>query len=285
MSTSIRSAGNFNGFSAEVRFQDEILERYLAEAPVPLALERVLECRIHRKHEFRRPVLDVGCGDGILARILFADRLDTGIDPDERELASARRHDAYDELIACRGDAIPKPSGFYRTVLSNSVLEHIPEIEPVLREINRVLAPDGHAYFTVPSDRFDSYSVVNQILSKGGLNSTAARYRRFFNSFWNHYHYYSPSGWRALVERCGFEVVECYAFNPQRVCVMNDSLVPFSLGAFATKKAINRWVLFPSVRRVLAGKLKGPLERFLESGERANEGGLVYLNLKKGQPR
>src|SRR2546430_2615307 len=124
----MRSAG-------EMEFHDDVLQRYLSVAPVPLALERVLECRIHRQHEFLRPILDVGCGDGLLAAVLFADKIDTGIDLNATELKNARQLQRYEELIVCRGDAIPKPDRSYRTVLSNSVLEHIPDIESVFAEI------------------------------------------------------------------------------------------------------------------------------------------------------
>lgn len=264
-----------------MRFNDDILLRYLAAAPVPLALERVLECRIHQQHEFVRPVLDLGCGEGLLASVLFSDPIDTGIDPNPDELRRAGQLGAYSELIQCRGDAVPKASGAYRTVLSNSALEHIPDLEPVFREVHRLLADDGRFHLTVPSDKFDQYSVVNQVLTKLGLTGAAASFRRFFNSFWKHYHFHSPEEWRALAEGYGFGVVECYAFNPKHVCLTNDLLVPFSSLSFLTKKLTNRWVLLPTLRRAVMTRFAPIAMTLLRGGEKSSDGGLVYLNLKK----
>jgi len=263
----------------------DFMVRYLAAAPLPLALERILECRIHRQHQFVRPVLDVGCGEGLLASVLFADPIDTGIDPDADELRQAGALGAYRELIRCRGDAVPKASGSFRTVLSNSVLEHIPDLEPVFREVHRLLADDGHFYVTVPSARFDQYTVVNQLLMKIGLTRAAARFRRFFNAFWRHYHFHSPEEWKALAERHGFVVVECYAFNSKRICLTNDMLVPASVLSFLSKKLTNRWVMLPALRHAVVKRFSPIAMKLLKGGEEPGDGGLVYLNLKKSGVR
>ena len=262
-------------------FADDLLPRYLSMAPVPLAFERVLEGHIYQRHEFARPVLDIGCGEGLFAKMLFGERVDTGIDPNPRELERARTLGAYDELIECKGDAVPKPDGHYRTVFSNSVLEHIPDVEPVFREVHRLLDNSGSFYVTVPSHRFDQYSVVNQIFSSLGLSGVAARYRRFFNSFWRHYHYYTPEGWQELARRCGFEVNEIHTYGPKNVCLLNDFLAPFSIVSFVMKKLTNRWVLFPSLRRVVMMPVTAFGARILRDGDRVKDGGLVFMHLTK----
>src|SRR5947209_4491198 len=137
----------------------------MASAPFALAFERTLECRIYESLRFERPILDVGCGEGLFAKIAFGEKIDTGIDPDEHEIERARELGAYQELIACWGNEIPKPDGYYKTIVSNSVLEHIPDLKPVLLEINRLLAPGGRFYMTVPSDKFDHYTVLNTLLN------------------------------------------------------------------------------------------------------------------------
>ena len=188
-----------------MKFKKNILENYLSQAPIPLALERYLEARIFQTLSFKRPILDIGCGEGLFARNVFAEKIDTGIDPDPRELDRARDLEVYEELIQTKGDTIDKPSGSYKTVFSNSVLEHIPDIEPVFGEVYRLLAPRGKFYVTIPSHLFEQYTVVYQILNGTGLHAVADKYRQFFNKFWRHYHCYEPKKWELLAKKKGFE--------------------------------------------------------------------------------
>lgn len=264
-----------------MRFNDDILLRYMSMAPLALAFERTLECQIYTRLVFARPVLDLGCGEGLFAKILFDEKVDTGVDPNPRELERARQLDVYDELIRCAGDAVPKPDGSYNTVFSNSVLEHIPDLGPVLQEVNRLLAPGGRFYLTVPSNSFDQYTVINQLLVAAGLPRLATRYRRFYNTFWKHHHCYSLETWEASARQSGFEVVESYTYDPRRICLLNDFLVPFAFPAFLTKRLTNRWVLFPSVRQKMVYPLYLLARHVLDGGDKAEQGGLVFITLTK----
>lgn len=265
-----------------MRFHDDVLERYLAHAPIPLAFERVLEARIHARHAYERPILDIGCGEGLFAKMVFAEKLELGIDPNATELERARALGAYDALVQCEGSAVPRPDGFFRTILSNSVLEHIPDIEPVFREAHRLLAPGGSFYVTVPSELFDRYTVVNQLLTAIGLNALAERYRKFFNKFWRHHHAYTAEGWQELARRCGFTVRETHMYGTKKQCVVNDFLAPFSIVSFILKKTTNRWVLLPALRRLAMLPVAAIGRRLLEGGDRLDtNGGLVFMELTK----
>ena len=94
----------------------EFFTDYVGPVPLPHAIERGIECVLYTSHRLERPILDVGCGDGIFSSVLFGEHVDTGIDPDERELRIATRLNAYDELINCSGASVPKPEGTYRTI-------------------------------------------------------------------------------------------------------------------------------------------------------------------------
>jgi SAM-dependent methyltransferase len=257
------------------------LSRYLSLAPIPLATERSLECRILAEQTYEHPVLDVGCGDGLFAFALFDEPLDLGIDLDPRELERARQYGIYKELIPCRAETIPKPNGSFRTVLSNSVLEHIPDLEPVLREVNRLLAPGGRFYMTVPSDCFDRYSVGNRVLSALRLKGLAGAYRRWYDSFWKHYHFHSLEVWREVVRGHGFEIVDSFTYAPAGVCTFHDAMVPFSLPGFILKKLINRWTLWPGLRKVLLRPFVPLLDAISRKGGRCENGGLVFMALRK----
>jgi len=264
-----------------MEFNRDFLRRYMSVAPLALAFERVMECRILSSMLFERPILDIGCGEGLFAKMLFAEKVDTGIDPNPREIARARELDIYRELIVCKGDSIPKPDNYYRTIFSNSVVEHIPDLEPVLQEAHRLLSAGGRLYLTVPSDKFDCYTVGNQILATLGMRKVADRFRAFYNQFWKHYHYHSPAEWETIARQAGFTVIASHTYGPKLVCLFNDALVPFSALEYVTKRLFNRWTLFPEVRRILLYPIYFLAQTFLRGAERTADGGLVFLALTK----
>jgi SAM-dependent methyltransferase len=264
-----------------IRCRDEFAENYVACTPLALALERTLECVLLSQQEFLEPMLDVGCGDGLFASILFADKIDTGIDLDPNEIACAKATDAYRELICCPGSEIPKPAGTFRTALSNSVLEHIPDLPPVLREVHRVLMPGGRFYFTVPTDRFEEYAVVTRALAGLQLNEKAASYRSWYNRFWRHFHAYPPAKWEQLATEAGFEVLQMTRYNPIGMTTRNDALTPVAILSSIQKKLTGRWVLAPAARRALLGSFARKMERELAQKGVSDDGSLVLVVARK----
>jgi SAM-dependent methyltransferase len=265
----------------ELQRNEDFLLSYMAHAPWALAFERALECQIYTRLSLRRPVLDLGCGEGLFAKVFFAEQIETGVDPNPKELARARVLGAHFELIECPGDRVPKPDASYNTIFSNSVLEHIPILEPVFREVHRLLAPGGRFYFTVPSDRFNQYTVVNQLLGAIGLHGLAARYRKAYDAFWGHYHAYPEEEWTGLGRRCGFEIVRSHTYDPKWTCLLNDLLVPLSAPMFLLKRLANRWTLFPPFRRLMVYPFFLLARRILSGCDMTSEGGLVFVALAK----
>jgi SAM-dependent methyltransferase len=253
----------------------------MALAPAALAFERLVEGQLYRAVPLERPILDLGCGEGLFAKMTFAETIDTGVDPDARELARARELGAYEELIECYGDRIPKPDASYKCVISNSVLEHIPQLDPVLREVYRILAPGGCFHFTVPSPNFERFNWTSTLLRGLGLLGLDARWRAFFNRFWAHYHAYDIPGWQALARRSGFVVERSHTYAPWQFCVLNTTLTPMAFPLKVVKKLTNRWTLLPPLRRVLLAPLWWVSRRVLASADRAQDGGLVFMSLRK----
>jgi ubiquinone/menaquinone biosynthesis C-methylase UbiE len=99
-------------------------------------------------------VLDVGCGQGIdLIQLARAGARVTGIDLTPRHVELAREHLEALGLdgVVLEGDAerLPFPDDSFDLVTSNGVLHHTPDMEAALREIRRVLRPDGEARLIV----------------------------------------------------------------------------------------------------------------------------------------
>lgn len=265
-----------------MQFKAGFLKNYLIDAPLPLAVERSMECSILSQQEFPRPILDIGCGEGIFAKNLFDEKIDVGIDPNAKELKRAKDLDMYVELIECYGDQIPKPDESFNTIMSNSVMEHIPGIEAVLKEAYRLLKDRGIMHLTLPTSRFDHYTFTYQLLNKLGLTTLKDNYRKGFNKFWRHYHYYNKEQWAEMFEKHGFKVVRCQEYGSKNTCILNAALSPFSVFPFITKKISNQWFIFPNVRKFTSKILSKFFDsKTIDPEVSENQGGLIYFCLTK----
>ncbi|MDI1294864.1 MAG: class I SAM-dependent methyltransferase [bacterium] len=149
--------------------------------------------------------LDLGCGDGILTDILFK-RIGVtpnliGIDIDPLETEAAAAYAFYDRIHTCAAQAIPEPDASIDYVISNSVLEHIPDLEGVIAEVGRVLKPGGRFYFTVPAPGFHQ-NLRGAILP--GISRE--RYLTDLDKRLAHFHYLSALDWHDMAGRHGLAV-------------------------------------------------------------------------------
>jgi len=91
-----------------------------------------------------RRVLDVGCGEGQLARRLAARGVEvTGVDQTQGQVEEAVRRGGGPSYVRAGADALPCGTGSFDGVVMCLVIEHIDPIEPPIREMARVLAPGG----------------------------------------------------------------------------------------------------------------------------------------------
>lgn len=99
-----------------------------------------------------KTVLDVGCGGGFLAEEFARDGFQvTGIDPSAKSVAAARKHAAENRLDirydVGRGEAMQFPDGSFDLVACCDVLEHVDDLEKVIREVSRLLKPGGVFFY------------------------------------------------------------------------------------------------------------------------------------------
>lgn len=259
----------------------QLILDYAAKTPVALALERSVESTLFSRIKFIEPVLDIGCGDGIFASLTFKNRITYGLDPNKRELICAKNSNAYENLICAYGNKIPLKDNSVGTVFSNSVLEHIKDLRPVFEEIYRVLKPGGLFVFTVPSERFDSYSNLNIMFEKLNLGIIAKKYRIFYNYFWRHYNFMSKDDWVKWVTSYGFNLNNAFSYNPKLNCRLNDALAVLGLPAKINKVLFNRWTFFPAFRSFYLRLFVKILLPFLKNTTYDVKGGLVFISVAK----
>lgn len=195
----------------------ELLNAYWFAPPV--ALWRAIELRVAAEEVYERPLLDLGCGDGLIAQALFGSEnpADVGLDPWPEQLRRAARSGAYRHVDLARGDRIPYADGAFATVFSNSVLEHIPDPQPVVREAARVLRPGGRFIFTVPSDAFHTLLDGYVRRKEAGDVAGAEAYARSVDLRLVHHHYYTPDEWRDILAGAGLAMCKARYYIPEPV--------------------------------------------------------------------
>jgi ubiquinone/menaquinone biosynthesis C-methylase UbiE len=116
---------------------------------VPAIFDRYARDLLERARPFGPSdrILDLGCGTGIVARILRG-RLGggarlTGLDINAPMLAKAAGIAPDIEWREGNACALPFADGSFDVVLSQQMLQFVPDREAAVREIRRVLAPGG----------------------------------------------------------------------------------------------------------------------------------------------
>lgn len=123
----------------------------------PMALNRELRLRVLKPYLsslVAGNVLDVGCGDGSFTRCLLingahvqaVDVIDWGISRYLPE-ASFQRAD---------GRRLPYADASFDFVFSSDVLEHVPDCQAIVKEIGRVLRPEGRCLISTVNGYWES---------------------------------------------------------------------------------------------------------------------------------
>jgi ubiquinone/menaquinone biosynthesis C-methylase UbiE len=256
------------------------LYAYLDQAPISLGLMRAVECNHLSQLPFERPILDVGCGDGTFARILFNGvTVDAGVDRDAKEIERARRTGCYEDLRTSEVERLPFDGETFATVYSNCVLEHIPDIETALREIHRVLKPGGALYITVPSPRCVTYLWWREAFRRLGLAGLADWYSNLTLRLFNAEHVLEAEGWSELFDRVGFATEHHEPYMPLAATRIQDILLPTAILSVLSKALFERKLVFPRLHRVKVRLYR----RFLLGSyeERAAEGSATMLVARK----
>lgn len=225
----------------------DFLTPHLASMAPHRALLRSIECKFMNAIELVHPVLDIGCGDGNFASISYDEPIDVGLDPMERDLreAAAMRPGVYHEVVQGSATQLPFGDGSFATVVSNCVIEHIPDVDRTLAEISRVLMPGGVFATTLPSEHYPEYLLGSTVLRKIRLGRASAAYGDFFNRISHHYHVDPPGVWEERLRRVGLEMTQHTYYFSERAHHAFDMAHYLGIPNLASKRLAGKWVLHP----------------------------------------
>ena len=160
-------------------------------------------------------LLDIGCGRGGLME--EAERLGLlpyGLDIADRAVALCRKRTGSARLVVADGEALPFRDGAFRYVANLGNLEHFLHPPWGVREMARILHPDGLAAVMLPNS-FYSGDIWRLILSGYGPTHHQVVER-----------FATVNEWRDLLEEGGLRVEKIVRYNKFKLL---KALLPFNL--------------------------------------------------------
>lgn len=198
-------------------------------------LQRSIEANVWEICNFRRPILDIGIGNGQLTPLIFKNILlfDVGIDITESGLDQARKTGRYKKVLRENAEKMNFKSAIFNSVVSNSTFEHIRNDIKAVSEVSRVLKKDGLFYFTVPCNYLPLWIYEYE---KTYTASTAKLKLTKLNSRLQHLHYRSIEEWEKIFAKHGLKLEYYQYYFPKEIAVFWYRLVSFFTKKFRNKE-------------------------------------------------
>lgn len=225
----------------------------LLEAPAAWALVRANDIRILEEVKFVDPVLDVGCGDGLVAQVLLMaknkKKFEIGIDISAVEVEKAKKRHVYRECVVGDVYNLPFKSSSFRTILSNSVVEHLGDPSRAISEMARVLETGGVLVLTVPSPYLETYLL--------GAKLFGDIYKKLFNRVFLHRNLYNHKGWGRIFSENSLKLLSYRYYHTPQLIRVHEALLYFAIPALVWRFLFGSWPTFlpRSVNRYFASLL------------------------------
>lgn len=231
--------------NAPLRLAPQELQTLLADLGPSLGLWRAAEIAALRTQRYAPPVLDLGCGDGIVTSYVLA-RVAIGVDPSPGALARAARLGVYERLEPLPVEDLALAPGSIGSIISNSVLEHVPDLARVLHAAARLLRPGGRLVFTAPTDAFTRW-----------LALPLSGYGAWRNRHYEHRNLWPLERWSHELRQAGLTIVAARAYMPRPLVAAWD------VAELAQRMRLGRRRLFGVAWRRLPAPVLGRLARRL----------------------
>ena len=164
-------------------------------------------------------VLDLGCGVGEYVRAFAREGAGAiGLDIEPRRLSEARRRLAHAggdaagvSLMAAAGETLPLRDGCLDAAVLNEVIEHVADDAATLREVRRVLKPDGGTCVVFAPNRLYPFETHGIFLGRryifGNIPFVNWLPGRLRARLVPHARAYRRGDWTRLARSAGLEIV------------------------------------------------------------------------------
>lgn len=185
---------------------EDYFRRYLRISPLCVALWRSVEARHLSTVRLKRPILDIGCGWGEFAEA-FGEKIDMGIDIAPRDLYAAAKGKMYKNLTLADARDLPFADNSYGSIMSISTFEHIPNTKQLLKEMYRVLKPNGVIAITMETEEVDHNTFYRPMLKRIGLYFLSKLLTNAYNSYFHRHTLPSKEKWIKDFKEARFKIV------------------------------------------------------------------------------
>lgn len=256
---------------------------YFPHAPLALCVKECARLSAMKDVVVEGPVLDVGCGDGLFAKVAFGDVEVWGIDIDAKEGRWAQASRAYSQIILGDVTRAHLPQNFFKMCLANCSLEHVPDIQAALRTIEATLQPGGKAYFFVPNKEWASkFRTVRAVRTTLG-DRVGAMIQDGIDEFFKHHHLCDEQGWRDLIAKSPLDLVDIKPVLSTATTQAFETFLLPSMAGWINKKLTTRWTNFPGIRHAYAPLAYALAKSVLASGDEGNLSAEFLLIARKRQ--
>lgn len=215
-------------------------------------------------------ILDVGCGSGELASVIF-DTIAVGMELQYTEIEKAKKHMQYKRLFVGDATKIGIKGEKFDLLFSNSVIEHIPDQENLWREMTRVVKKGKYIVVTVPTNYFISYSFffIKSIFPKKYLE-----WERRINKSIKHYHYFTVQRFQDIAKENKLHIIDYQYYGGKWLtAVTNILLRTYQLRIGKTEKGFK-------IHKCIACIIQ-PVLYFMTQYQRKKEGSGLAILLRK----
>jgi 2-polyprenyl-3-methyl-5-hydroxy-6-metoxy-1,4-benzoquinol methylase len=143
-----------NTYEQEKEFLNSIYSAYsLGTAPQTQKM-RELIAKVFSPHVKRGTALELGCSDGYMTEMLagLVDQLDV-VDASHGFIEEAEKRALPNTSFYCSLFEEFETDTQYNYVFASFILEHVLDVQPVLKMVKRVLKPGGRFFAVVPNAR------------------------------------------------------------------------------------------------------------------------------------
>ena len=247
------------------------VEYFLKTKPFFYVFIRPMENYYFHKYKkyLGKDTLDFGCGDGFFKQIVFPNKRMVGLDVFGSDVHLAKTS-MYKNITLYDGLKIPFKNNQFESVISNSVLEHIPNLKKTVKEISRIIKPKGYFLCSVMTEDWNRWLLGKKILGDF--------YTNYMIKKQNHPSLLSEVQLENIFIKYGFEVVAKEKYLTHKVSNLLEISHFLAIPSFLFHKIFGKWTLGLFANKSLINFLS----RFLFSeSEKAQKSSSLFFVLQK----